>query len=525
MWSRNVVVGRDRYGEILCYADRLASLPAVLGYAADRWPDREHLVEDDRRLTFADLARTVAVVAGQLRAHGVRPGDRVVLLAPLDAAWVATLWACWRAGAIAVPVNWSWTTEQLQRTIADTQPRCVLVGEDYVDRVGRDVRATLLRELTEPARRAPAIGGPGPDEQTPALIIYTTGTSGTPKGAVFTHGALLSGLQNILVTSGRLPPELADDAPAPVGLLSYPAFHIAGIANILVNTAVGARLVCTARKFDPHAILRLVERERVSAWGAVPTMLVQVLAALAERAYDVSSVRAITLGGASMPPGLADRIAATFPSVRRSVANAYGMTESGGTVALASGGTSSQDPTCVGPPMPVVRFAIAGTSVPGTRGEVLVRTPSAMTGYWGMADSPIDDAGWLHTGDVGYLDEGDRLHITDRLKDIIIRGGENISPTTVEDVLRSHPAVREVGVFGLPDPRFGELICAAVVTDGRVSLATLREHCADRLARFEVPDRWWLRTAGLSSGAMHKISRRQLREEYLRETEPVGSLD
>jgi len=313
---------------------------------------------------------------------------------------------------------------------------------------------------------------------------------------------------------------LADDSPIPVSLLSFPVFHIAGVANVTLNTAVGGRLVFPSTRFDALEALRLIEEERIRMWGAVSTMAQRAAEVLRDHPIDVSSLQSITLGGAPMPVGLPEKLASAFPSLKRGISNTYGQTETAGTIAIMSG---SDDPTCVGKPMPVVEIRIDAPEGPG---EVLVRTPSVMMGYWGQTEQPFDESGWLHTGDVGYLDDSGLLHIVDRIKDIIIRGGENISPTAIEEAISRHPSVDEVCVFSVPDADFGEAIAAVIVTDDqRLTAKDLSAYARESLATFEVPHHWWIRSEPLArGGALNKVQRRFLSAEFIRRSEsPVES--
>jgi acyl-CoA synthetase (AMP-forming)/AMP-acid ligase II len=428
---------------------------------------------------------------------------------------LAILWACWDIGAVAVPLNWSWTAEQVAEAAAAAEMKRIVVDPDHRDRV----LTHLALDLPPQFDSSNSTGGENndrlPDEADPALIIFTSGTTAQPRGATFSHGAVISSLMNVLVTSGRLPDEIASDAPAPRSLLSYPVFHMAGIMNVVMSTVVGGVLVFPGSRFDPIEALDLIARERVTAWGAVPTMVQRAVEALDTHPVDLSNLRNITLGAAPMPPQLAELLAARIPSVRQRVANAYGMTETGGTIALCSGATATADSTCVGRPMPTVQLKVVVTDRSHT-GEILVRTPSLMLGYCNDTSSPIDEDGWLHTGDIGYLDGENQLHITDRAKDMIIRGGENISPTAVEQALTTHPSVMEAAAFGVPDPDLGERIAVVVVTrDLSLTSDELIRHCRTTLARFEVPDDWWLRSAPLTRGTLQKVLRTELRREFL----------
>jgi long-chain acyl-CoA synthetase len=523
IWSREITDDVGPGGPVRRYRVRPPSLPAVLDATAARWPDRVHLVQGEDRRTFAHHRDAVHRAAGVLLAAGVRPGDRVGILAANSPAWIASLWACWEIGAIAAPFNWSWTTEQVHGVIDDCTPTVVVVDPEHADHVPAELALAMSRLDDEPAGAAAT--SPPVDESSPGLIIYTSGTTGRPKGAAFTQGAVIASVQNALA-GGWLPDELPDEppkgVPMPVSLLSYPVFHMAGTMNVLVTTAIGGRLVFAGPRFDAVEILRLIEREQVTAWGAVPTMAQRAVDALADHPLDVSSVRAITLGGAQMPSGLSAKLAQRFGSLKGGASNAYGQTEVGGTVTIVGGRAAAADPTCVGRPLGVAEIRIDAPAA-DEPGEVLVRTPSAMLGYWGQDQSPIGDEGWVHTGDVGYLDDEGQLHIVDRIKDIIIRGGENISPTAVEDAIGSHPSVSEVAVFSVPDADFGEAIAAVVVTsDPALSSDDLVQHASVTLPRFEVPQHWWIRSDPLGRGTLDKVLRRQLRDEWLAASGPAG---
>jgi long-chain acyl-CoA synthetase len=236
---------------------------------------------------------------------------------------------------------------------------------------------------------------------------------------------------------------------------------------------------------------------------------------------DLSAVRSISLGGSPVTPELADRLRAAFPSVRRGVSTVYGMTEAGGTVAAASGATMAEHPQTSGRPMPVVELRIDAADDSCT-GEIVVRTPSQMLGYWAeTGPGSIDADGWLRTGDLGYLDDG-LLYVTGRAKDVIIRGGENIAAAHVEEVLNRHPAVAAVAVVALPDPDFGEIVGAIIQPRGPVTVAELTEFAAARLGRFQVPARWWLHPGPLPMTEAGKADKRTLRASWLARV-PSGS--
>jgi len=551
MWGTEV---RRSDGPVpfLVYEPRPRRVTELLDDAA-RWAGRDHLVQGSRRVTFAQLAAAADRAAARLRDRGLGTGDRLLLLAGNSPDWVITLWAGLRLGAVVAPGNRWWSAEELAHAIALVRPAVIVSdprmtrflpnGSDATLVLTDDVRAWsesesdpgLVPEVTAgtggeearaPAPRVPALTG---GEDDPALIIFTAGTTGLAKAAVLAHRSVIANLHNLLLVSNRLPHQLDPGRPPEVMLLSGPLFHIGGVQALLLALVGGNTVVFLDGRFDPTQVLDVIERERVTVWGAVPTMVTRVLEDPSLPGRDLSAVRSISLGGSPVTPELTERLRAAFPSVRRGVSTVYGMTEAGGTVAAASGATMAEHPQTSGRPMPVVELRIeAQDDAPGTStptpvgdpdatntGEIVVRTPSQMLGYWAdAAPGTIDADGWLHTGDLGYIDDG-LLYVTGRAKDVIIRGGENIAAAHVEEVLHRHPAVAAVAVVGLPDPDFGEIVGAVVQPRGPVTVAELTDFAAGSLGRFQVPARWWLHPDPLPMTDAGKADKRTLRATWL----------
>lgn len=325
---------------------------------------------------------------------------------------------------------------------------------------------------------------------------------------------MIANQQNILTRNGRLPHLLNADSPQAVSLASTPMFHIGGLSSLLTHFLTGGRIVLAQGRFDPGQVMALVERERVQVWGAVPTMAVRVLEHPEFGSRDLSSLRSWPLGGAPVSPELLERIRTQLPTLReRGLSNTWGMTEAGGFLTVADSRDLRARPGTVGRPYPVVELRIDRPDDDGV-GEVLARSPTVMLGYAGRADDDTVDAdGWLHTGDLGHLDDDGYLYIDGRSKDVVIRGGENIACPHVEAALASHPAVVEAAALGLPHPDLGEELAAVVVYRSGALPPTddeLRRHLAGIVSSFAVPTRWLIRTEPLPTLAGEKIDKRTL---------------
>ena len=526
MWGTEVVRS-DGPVPFLVYQQRRRRLTELLEDAA-RWADRDHLVQGRRRVTFAAMTAAADRVAGHLAARGLGPGDRLLLLAANSPEWVISLWAGLRLGAVVAPGNRWWSPDEIAHAIELTAPAVIIA----------DTEAARLLPAGTGAGTGPAVvpavvpvadiraaqstpppsipGQPTGGEDDPALIIFTAGTTGLAKAAVLAHRSVIANLQNLLVVSKRLPHQLRGDRPPEVILQSGPLFHIGGVQSLLLAMLGGNTMVFLEGRFDSGQVLDLIERERVSIWGAVPTMAIRVLTDPTLPGRDLSAVRSISLGGSPVTSELSDRLRAAFSAVRRGVSTIYGMTEAGGTVAAASGALMAEHPQTAGRPLPVVEMRIGEPDEAGT-GEIIVRTPSQMLGYWGE-DAPevIDADGWLHTGDLGRIDDG-LLYVTGRAKDVIIRGGENIAASHVEEVLHQHPAVAAVAVLGLPDADLGEIVGAIVQLRAAATAAELTAFAAARLGRFQVPARWRLQEESLPMTDAGKIAKHELRDAWLAE--------
>ena len=529
-WGREVVAGTAAGHPCLTYARRPGCLAELLR-GTGPWAERELLVQGERRLSYGAFTGAVGRVAADLHRLGVRPGQRVMLLGFNQIEWLVAFWATQTLGAVAVLGNAWWNEAETTAALAQAAPFLVLASQPPAAGVlgripaGRVLSLDTLRPLVDgggpPAPEAPAPGAADPEpadltEDDPALIMFSSGTTGTAKGVVMSHRCVIANLQNLLVLTGRLPTELPPGRPGTVSLLSVPLFHLAGVQTSCLTLLTGGTLVFLDGRFDPAEVLRLIERERVRVWGSVPTMVSRVLDHPDLSRRDTSSLRSVPMGGAAVSPELRQRVAASFPGVRAGAGSLYGLTEAGGVLAAGSGRDLDDRPGCVGRALPVVELRIAGPGPDGV-GEIQARTPTQTDGYLGDPEPLADPDGWISTGDLGRIEEPGWLYVTGRSKDIIIRGGENIACAHVERSLLRHPEVLEAAAVGLPDADLGEQVGAVVVLapGAAADVAALRAHAGRELARFEQPARWWLRRDPLPVNAAGKVLRREIRAQWL----------
>ncbi|MBI5278577.1 MAG: AMP-binding protein [Burkholderiales bacterium] len=445
-----------------------------------------------RRQAFGELLPSLARQAAALAALGVRASDRVALLAPNDDRLVQALLACWWLGAVACPLNIRWSAPELAGALADSQAALLLADEALAPLVpAAEVPVVLLDTFADQSRQQVGL----PDSRTSgdalAAILYTGGTTGRAKGVMLSHANFWAAT---IARGAELP-----NSPDSVALLVAPLFHVAGLGRLLGQLIVGGTCVTLAR-FQPDRVLDAIEQHAVSDIVVVPTMLQALLDAPGFRPDRVKGLTRIAFGAAPMPPDLLARALDAMPQAE--FFQAYGMTETAGAVCMnpphnhGPAGRASGLFRSVGRPGLGAEIVVAdgdGHELPrGEVGEVIVRGPMVMRGYWRQPEATqaaLRD-GWLSTGDAGRMDAGGHLFIVDRLKDMIISGGENVYGGEVETVLRAHPQVAQAAVVGVPDARWGEAVHAVVVLKaGAAPIAgeTLREWCRLRLAGYKCP--------------------------------------
>lgn len=513
--------------------------------------DRPFLVYNDERTSFAEHFRTVNGLAHRMMdEYGIAKGDRVAIGMRNYPEWFTVFWATQVIGAIAVTLNAWWTGAELHYALEDSGTKLLVVDGERFERVAAHLpelpvkRVVVVRPTTALPTGVDEFGAvvatldgdralPNatlhPDDYS--TIMYTSGTTGKPKGAVGTHRNHCTALKTswmgpaVLAVMAGAPPDAPVPAPAEVpqaacGLVTFPFFHIGGLVGVCRHTAAGNKVVLMYR-WDAAEAVDLIDREQVTGMTGVPTVVRQLLETAAEAGRDLPSLLGIGSGGAPVPPDLVLRIGSQFAE-KVVPTNGYGLTETTATVVSNAGPMYLSHPDSVGRPVPVAEVRIVGedgVDMPqGSVGELWVKGPNVVAGYWNKPEATAEafTDGWFHTGDAAYVDDEGFVYVVDRLKDMVIRGGENVYCAEVEAALFEHPAVADVAVIGLPHPSLGEEVVAVIQQrDGLVPDAEeLQAHVGERLARFKVPSRFFVRKAALPRNATGKVLKRQLRDEF-----------
>ncbi|WP_293677203.1 class I adenylate-forming enzyme family protein [uncultured Phenylobacterium sp.] len=517
------------------------SLRAVLEATAAQG-DKPFLVYGDEVISYAEHLRRVGALARHLLAHGVRKGDRVAIGMRNYPEWSVGFWACQAIGAVVVALNAWWITAELEFALEDSQPSAFIVDGERLERL-RSLIKGVREETLVVVRRGDAgpggidlteiLGGDGglPDADIGptdlATILYTSGTTGKPKGAMATHRNHLTNLTNGLLSGALarvmmgLPADAQPDpaAPQPGMLQTFPLFHIGGLSGLLACTAMGTRMALMY-KWSPAEAIQLVQDHRLSSVAGVPIVVRQLLEAAAASGATLDSLLGISSGGAPVPPDLIRTIGSQFQA-RTAAGNGYGLTETTSAVIVNGGADYFARPDSVGRPVVCAEIRVVdddGRDLPGGQiGELWVRGPNVIPGYWGNpeATEAAFGGGWFRTGDLGYVDPEGFYYVVDRKKDVIIRGGENVYCAEVEAALLEHPRVRDAAVIGLPHPEYGEEVAAVIRIDpedsGQDLADDLRTALADKLARFKIPSAIRTTSEELPRTATGKVLKQQLR--------------
>ncbi|MXO74282.1 AMP-binding protein [Altererythrobacter aerius] len=515
---------------------------------------REFVIYESERVTYAAFHRAVARLAVELQARGAARGDRVALAMRNLPEWPVAFFAAVSIGAICVPLNAWWTGGELAYGLADSGTSVLICDAERWDRiaphvadiptlrhvfVSRGEPGTLAggAERLETLIGAPATWADLPDADLPnvpiaadddATIFYTSGTTGNPKGALGTHRNLVTNIfssaWNAVVAAlrrGEVPPD-----PVPRTMLTViPLFHVTACSAGLMGAVAAGHTLVYMRRWDPVQAFQVMERERVNVTGGVPTIAWQLLEHPARAQYDLSSLEAIAYGGAPSAPELVRKIRDEFGALP---SNGWGMTETMATVTGISAEDYLNRPTSCGPPVAVADLRImsedGARELPaGEVGELWARGPMVVKGYWNKPEATAETFvdGWVRTGDLARLDAEGFCYIVDRAKDMILRGGENIYSSEVENVLYDHPAVTDAALVGIPHHTLGEEPAAVVhlAPGTSASEAELQAWVAERLARFKVPVRVLFTEDTLPRNANGKILKKDLKALFEREPE------
>ena len=513
-------------------------------FAGARGDESTFLVYEDERWTFDETMRHVDALAGALvNTFGVSKGDRVGISMRNLPEWIVSFAAIVSIGAVSVSLNAWWTEAEVDYAIEDSGLSVLIADPERIDRAHRAahsrnipmvvVRADEIEPQPTGVRRydeVVTLGEPMPavevDPDDDATILYTSGTTGFPKGAVSTHRAVTQALMAFwagatIQTARQGKNPLGEGGRLPSFILIVPLFHVTGCVPVMLSCFGMKMKLVMMHRWDPETALRLIEAEQVTAFVGVPTQSWDLLESPAFSKYDTSSLATIGGGGAPAPVKLVDRVEHGFSRGRPNIG--YGMTETNGFGPGNSGDDYVSHPTSTGRARTTILDTEIrdedGTSVPvGERGQIWMKGPNVFRGYWNKpeatAESIVD--GWLASGDLGRIDEEGFLYVEDRAKDMVLRAGENVYCAEVESAIYDHTDVYEAAVFGIPHERLGEEVaCVIQLKGGSVLTADqLKDFLADKLAMFKIPSRIVFTAERFPRNPSGKILKRELRETY-----------
>ncbi len=512
------------------YAQRPPHLRALLERSVEKG-DAEYLVFDDgRRFSYAEHERCVASVAAALRERfGVGKGDRVAILAANCPEWILTHWALVSLGAVNVAMNGWWAGDEIRYGLELSEPKLLVADERRLARLeGADpgVPTVVIERdfarLLEHDRGAP-LPDVEIDEDDPAVLLFTSGTTGRPKGALISHRNVVAFTMTTMFLGARRMMTEPRPLRAPGATLAvFPLFHLSGLfGSTTAGLAGGAKLVWPTGRFDAGKVLKLSREEDVTNWSGAATHIFRLLDHPDFASFDASSLTGVGIGGSATTPEFVRRAGEGAPHLRGTFGSGYGSSETGGLVSYANRAMLAEARDCVGPPLPTVRVKIVGDDgedLPdGAEGHIAVRSPMVMLGYWRNDEANAESflpGGWVKTGDVGRM-EGGRLHLASRKRDLILRGGENIYPVEIENRLEEHPGVLEAAVIGVDHPELGQEVKAVVVPRPGRTLESdeVRGFVAEKLAAFKVPAHVEVRAEPLPRNATGKVLKHVLSGE------------
>ncbi len=486
------------------------NLAQLLVDSAQARPSAPAIRQDDDVLTHGELLAAAREVAAWLRAEGLRPGDRVGIVLPNVSAFPVHFYGTLLAGGVVVPMNPLLKAREVSHYLSDSSATFLFVAEEMGDEAAKGaadlgVRVITVGEVpaTDPLEATDLAPEPRSDDDT-AVLLYTSGTTGRPKGAELTHANLVENARVTVDTLLRI-------GPGDVVMGCLPLFHVFGLTCGLNAVVTAGACLTLIPRFDGARALEVIARDGVTVFEGVPTMFSAMLLARGRDGYDVSSLRTCVAGGAALPQQVLREFEATFGAV---VLEGYGLSESSPVACFNHPGRERR-PGSIGHPIAGVEMRVvddAGVEVAhGEAGEIVVRGPNVMKGYWQLPDATAAAVvdGWLRTGDVGRRDDDGYFYIVDRKKDLIIRGGYNVYPREVEEAVHEHPAVAETAAIGIPHVELGEEVgVAVVIRPGFTATAPeIREFVKARVAAYKYPRHVWFVDA-LPKGPTGKILRR-----------------
>jgi acyl-CoA synthetase (AMP-forming)/AMP-acid ligase II len=490
----------------------------------------EYLVHGEKRVSYAQHLAQVGALAAVLRErYGVAKGDRVAILAANCAEWPVAFWATASVGGVVAALNGWWTPDEIAYGIADSAPR-VLIGDRARLARARSLGLsvpTLEIESELAALLASPPEPPLPDvaiaEDDPAVILYTSGTTGRPKGALASHRGVVGFVQTALYAGAEhAATELAAAGRAAsaaprrpsITLATSPMFHLSGLyATIALQLALGGKLVIRSGRFDEAELIRLMARERVSSFAALGSMGPRIARHPELAKHDLSCVENVGFGGAPVSPAVQELLRKAFPNASAAQGIGYGSSESVSAPTTIRGAEYLRHPTSAGRVIPTheleIRDADGKPLAEGAEGEIHVRSPYVMLGYWGRPDATaatLKPGRWLATGDIGRFEDG-LLYINSRARDMILRNAENVYPVEIEYRLEQHPGVREATVFGVDHEDWGQAVKAVVVPEAGATPTPheLARWCGETLAAYKVPTEWEIRREPLPRNASGKV--------------------
>jgi len=527
-----LVIERDELGQAIV-GNLPATLPGLFRTFCEINATNEAIVAGDERLTFAQLDEISDRLARALVARGITKGDRVGIAMRNCPSWVVVHMAIVKAGCVATLLNGWWEAHEMEHAVLLTDPKLLIADAPRAKRIaerchGREIAGIPIELPVEQALAGLLSAGSGelpeiaPEDD--ATILFTSGSTGEAKGALSTHRAVTTAVYTyatgLIVLLGLLTEENRAPASPPRTLLSVPLFHVTGEVPVMLNSFVVGRCMVMMPKWDAGEALRLIEKERITYFVGVPTMSLELMTHPDRGKYDLSSLTDITAGGAPRPVTHVQRLQQEFPGAQPALG--YGLTETNAVGCANYWGNYAAKPASTGRAhKPYVELAILGANdrhLPrGEVGEIAIRSAANIKCYWEMPEATaalFTADGYVRTGDVGYLDEDGYLFIVDRKKEIIIRGGENISAAEVEAECYACPDVAEVAVFGAPDERLGEVPVAVIHTKNGMGEAELRQFLEGRIAKFKVPEKFIFSAEPLPRLGTGKIDRRALKAQY-----------